>query len=201
MILRNWLIAGGVIVLSAVLGGGAAMYQVSRAGVAFGSEVNVRGWQSSSTIGSSASDPIERALIARKGLLALARKETIYFSLAKDDQGALLDNKCSYQIKGNLAGSQARWWSITLYAADDYLAVNGDQAGSVDVTRMVADPSGAYIVTVSSTQGEAQNWLSSKNAGQFSLSMRLYNPTSEVQADMTKANLPSVSKVSCGSAA
>jgi hypothetical protein len=195
------LIAGIAIVLSAVLGGGIAIYQIGNAGAAFGSEISVRGWQSSSTIGSSASNPIERALIARKGLLALARKETIYFSLAKDDRGAALEAKCTYEIKGDVKGPQARWWSITLYAADDYLAVNGDQAGSVDITRMVADPAGAYVVTVSSTRGEAKNWLSNKNAGQFSLSMRLYNPSPEVQADMTKANLPSVSKASCEGAA
>lgn len=198
---QTLLIGGFVVVVGFVLGGGAAIYHINTVASAFGNDVDVKGWKSSPTIGSSASNPTERALIARKGLLALARKETVYFSLSKDTAGAPLDANCTYEITGALNGPQARWWSITLYAADDYLAVNGDEAGSVDVTRMGASPDGSYVVTVSPSRGAARNWLSSKNAKQFSLSLRLYNPAPEVQADMTTANLPSLSKLSCQGAA
>jgi hypothetical protein len=100
------------------------------------------GWVGSKLAGSAAADPFTRALIAKGGLLALNRSETIYFTLTKDEHGRPLTQNCAYQLKGG--AFPARWWSVTIYAADDFLPQNHDHAQSIDQTRAERDAGGGW---------------------------------------------------------
>ncbi len=189
---KTLLFALTALAVGVALGLGSAWTAVSR--LSFSGRITDGGWTTNLNTGSTAADPYTRAAVARDGLLALARTETVYFNRSTDDAGAPLDAACVYRLKGR--DLPARWWSVTLYDQDQYLSRNEDGAHSIDATRVVRAGDG-YEATVSVTRGDAANWLSTRNAGKFSLSLRLYNPDPAVQADPGKAVLPVVEKVSC----
>ena len=86
-------------------------------------------WKTSLVAGSPQSDPYTRARVALHGLLALNRKETIYYTATEDSDGAKLDGNCRYEVRGR--DPNTRWWSITAYGADDYLIPNPGNLYSV----------------------------------------------------------------------
>lgn len=155
-------------------------------------------WRTNLLIGAPDAGPMLRAVIARRGLLALNRSETIYFNATTDDQGAALREDCTYRVSFD-AQPDARWWSLTLYAEDDYLAVNGDQAASVTAGQAgpgIAEP---MTVLIAATRPDsAANWLSSRNGGDFALTMRLYQPADAISEAPTLAALPAIERLSCG---
>jgi hypothetical protein len=160
------------------------------------------GWVGSKLAGSAAADPFTRALIAKGGLLALNRSETIYFTLTKDEHGRPLTQNCAYQLRGG--AFPARWWSVTIYAADDFLPQNHDHAQSIDQTRAERDAGGGWTAAVSLQRpppGGPPNWISTWNAGKFSLTLRLYNPSPAAANDPHLISFPQITTTSCSGAA
>jgi hypothetical protein len=182
-----------------VVGVGSAIVVLKRS--TFGAEM-VSGWVGSKLAGSTAADPYTRAMIAKSGLLALNRSETIYFTLTKDERGRALTQNCAYQLKGGPL--PARWWSLTIYAADDFLPKNHDAAFSIDDTRTQKDPGGGWTAAVSLQRpgpGGAPNWISTWDAKTFSLTLRLYNPSPEAAADPHVIAFPRITTLSCSGVA
>ena len=150
------------------------------------------GWSHNRAAGSQAADPYTRAIIAREGLLALSAREALYFSLDRDEHGRPLDESCVYQLDG--LPLAARWWSVTLYARDGFLAQNGDNAGSVDASRVGNEA--PWRTRIAPIQGDAANWLSSRGAHRgFSLMLRVYNPQDGFEP--SAGALPTLTTVSC----
>ncbi len=133
------------------------------------------GWSHSRAAGSQAAGPYTRAIIAREGLLALSAREAVYFTLEHDEHGRPLSEGCAYELSS--PPLDTRWWSLTLYAGDDFLAQNDDHAPSIDASRALTDASGGWLARISPVRGESVNWVSSRNAGPgYSLTLRVYNP-------------------------
>ncbi|MGA1675063.1 MAG: DUF1214 domain-containing protein [Pseudomonadales bacterium] len=190
----RFIVSAGLVAL--VLGVGSATLVVGRL-MAFG-ESNASGWQSSELAGQSAADIYTRAAIARIGLLALTREETLYFSRYRDADGAALNERCVYQLEGT--DLPARWWSITLYASDNYLAQNGDGAASMDQTRVVREHDGRFRIRIGRSAEGEPNWISSRNAGNFSLTLRLYNPEPALLNDTRALQPPVLRTLFCSGA-
>ncbi len=151
-------------------------------------------WSHNRAAGSQAAGPYSRAIIAREGLLALSAREALYFSLSEDEQGRRLDESCIYQLDGRAPA--ARWWSVTLYADDDFLAQNGDHAHSLDASRTNVAADGRWRARISPVRGDAPDWLSSRAARRgFSLMLRVYNPRREFRPSAD--TLPTLSTISC----
>ncbi|HYD88689.1 MAG TPA: DUF1214 domain-containing protein [Vitreimonas sp.] len=149
-------------------------------------------WAHSRAAGSQAAGPYTRAIIARDGLLALSAREALYFTLYEDEEGRPLDESCVYDLSGPPLA--ARWWSVTLYDADNYLVRNNDHAGSIDASRIGLDS--MWSVRVSPVRGNAPHWLSSRAAGRdFSLTLRVYNPHRDFRA--SAETLPRLTTLSC----
>ncbi|GAM97531.1 hypothetical protein U91I_01157 [alpha proteobacterium U9-1i] len=147
-------------------------------------------WSYSRAAGSRTADPYTRAIVAREGLLALNAREAQYFSLTRDASGAPLRESCIYELAGD--DLAARWWSVTLYASDNFLAQNGDHAEAVDSTRL----QGPWRVRVAPVRGEAAYWLSSRAAARgFVLMLRVYNADDGWRP--TDSELPRLATVSC----
>ena len=160
--------------------------------------IRVGSWFTNRHIGSVDANPLIRAIIARRGLLALRQSETIYFSSDHDSSGERFDEACTYRMIFEEA-QQARWWSVTLYAEDEYLAVNGDSAHSVSADHATPFPAGGFeaIISDSQTRSPAQ-WISSANSGAFNLTLRMYHPDEGVIIDdAAMAQLPRVERISC----
>lgn len=152
-------------------------------------------WFGNDKVGSTAADPYTRAIIATIGLLALNRSETIYFHRYRDHAGEPLREGCAYEMKGGLL--PARWWSVTVYAGDDFLPVNGENAHSVDATQMVRDGAGRWSVRVADDRAGAPNWIATRNAGRYSLSLRLYNPHESARDDASTIAFPTLTRLGC----
>lgn len=183
------------VVLGVLLGLGGAYWLIERANSIAVAEAG--GWAINLKAGSCQSDPLSRAMVARHGLLALSKEETIYFIRAADDAGAPFDPACAYRVEGR--DPPARWWSVTLYDERGYLAQNADAAHAVDASRMVRAADGAWEVRIGPDRAGAANWLSTNAAGRFSLLLRLYNPDPALLADPRAAPLPQIVRGPCSS--
>lgn len=152
-------------------------------------------WVHSSAAGSTGADPYTRAIIARDGLLALSAREALYFSLYEDENGRPLDESCIYELSGPPLA--ARWWSVTLYADDNFLVQNDDHAGSIDASRLgLSTP---WSVRIAPVRGNTAHWLSSRSAGRgFSLTLRVYNQQENFRP--SAESLPTLTTVSCAEA-
>ncbi|MEZ6011164.1 MAG: DUF1214 domain-containing protein [Hyphomonas sp.] len=192
------LLIGGILGIGAGVASALFATGMIGSGVRLSGGVDVNGWQSDWTIGSAAANPWTRARIARHGLLALTKEEAVYFTKATDDEGKPLSEGCIYRVSGG--DMPALWWSVTLYNAESYLPSNDDKALSYDMTK--AEASGApdaWSFTISPTAPAEGGWVSSKAAGAFDLTLRLYKPSVDLIAD-PKATLPApaIARVSCG---
>ena len=89
---------------------------------------------------------------------------------------------------------------MTLYADDNFLVQNNDHAGSIDASAVRAGGDGYWRARVAPVRGDAAYWLSSRAARRdFSLTLRLYNPTRDFRA--RAETLPVLTRVSCTGAA
>jgi hypothetical protein len=165
--------------------------------LAFG-DVDVGGWRSDFAIGSKAADPYTRARVARHGLLALAKSEAVYFTRAVDDAGEPLREDCTYRLSGG--AMPAGWWSVTLYDAASMLPANADAALSIDASRA---GTGAWEAVIAPTRpANAAHWISSRNAGMFDLTLRLYMPKAALLTNPTGAlDPPTIARLACEDAA
>lgn len=176
------------------LGSGWATLQLGAA--SFSQQIGA--WSYNGAAGSEAAGPYTRAIIARVALLALSAREARYYTIWKDERGEPLQESCVYEMAGRALDT--RWWSVTLYADDNYLARNTDHAASIDASRVTPAADGTWRARIAPVRGDAQYWISSRNAGRdFSLTLRVYNPSDDFQA--TPETLPQLTRVSCAGAA
>ena len=154
------------------------------------------GWYGNSVTGSVDADPWARAQVALTGLLALNKSQAIYFTTNVDAAGAALREDCRYQVTGGAL--PARWWSVTVYADDDYLPLNDDDALSFDATEVQPDASGRWSALVTSQRPAEGAWASSRKAGSYSLTLRLYQPSQAAQNNLAAIPMPVVTRRDCG---
>jgi hypothetical protein len=150
-------------------------------------------WHTSLFAGSSEGNPYLRAFIAVHGLLALSREETIYYTATDDSDGHALDGHCSYRLEGSAL--PARWWSITAYGADDFLIQNAADRYSASMNSVARRTDGTFAVTLAQRQVEG-DWIPVA-AGRFDLTIRLYNPRTDVVAEPGRVALPAIKKAAC----
>ncbi len=154
-------------------------------------------WAHSRAAGSQAAGPYTRAIIARDGLLALSAREALYFTLTRDDQGDAMQESCIYELTGRELDS--RWWSVTLYADDNFLVQNTDHAASIDASHVSVGSGGYWRARVAPVRGDATYWLSSRAARRnFSLTLRVYNPHRDFRP--SAETLPVLTRASCAGA-
>jgi hypothetical protein len=190
--MRTFLYWVGVVVLAVVLGLGSAVFAL-RLSLKNG-QVRAGSWTTSLTAGSADAGIYTRAAVARYGLLALDKKETMYYTALTDSDGATLSGSCTYVLTGqDLA---ARWWSITAYGPDSFLIANEPGIYSFSKTGVKHEPDGHYIVRISADRQDG-NWLPVKAGEPFNLTARFYNPDPSIYAAPSEARLPTIVKEGC----
>lgn len=153
------------------------------------------GWSTDLTIGSEAANPWVRTQIARVGLLALPRSQTLYFDRSTDEAGVALDPRCRYAISG--MEIPARWWSITAYGGDQMLSRAANGPVSIDMTRLGPRAAGAWTVTAGPAGSGPAPDLSLSGLDRVILMLRLYNPDAADPIALKAMALPTVSRLSC----
>ncbi len=187
------LVLGGIFGLGTAL----AAAGIIGPGVLIGGSVQTGGWSSDWTIGSKAANPWTRARVARHGLFALTKEEAVYFSRKTDDDGRRLRETCTYEVSGGAL--PALWWSITLYDGTSFLPRNTDEALSFDLTdaSAIGDPT-AWAFTIAAAAQAEGGWVSSRAAGEFDLTLRLYKPSPELIANPEAVlDAPRIRMVTC----
>lgn len=158
-----------------------------------GSSVQVNAWRADANTGSAAADPYTRLLVALTGLLALNRSETVYYEAMTDEAGERLSGNCTYRVEGT--DPAARWWSITVYDADNFLLPGSHGLFSVTKNNVVRDANGTFAITLATGASGPNAIPTGTNA--FNLTLRLYNPDAAIAADLSSANLPRIIKTGC----
>lgn len=177
-------------VVGVVAGLGSAIYTV-RAG-AFGSNVMIGPWATGVDFGAADQSARTRAVVARRGLLALPAREARYYTAAVDDAGRPLAGKCSYRLTGGAL--PGRWWSLTLYDGKGYLA--GDGPYSVESAAIPATEQGRWTVLVSPKQQDG-HWLPTAGLAHFELTLRTYLPPDQGRTNPARDQLPSIRREAC----
>lgn len=150
--------------------------------------VTAGAWQADLLAGSSDAGPYTRARIAVNAVLALDRSETIYFLATRDDSGAPLRAQCHYRLRG--VAPDSAWWSITAYAADNFLfpveshrySISGDSLNLTAGEPFAAKIGPAVIGPDIETSG----------SGELRLTLRLYKPDAALQKNPATLRAPSI---------
>lgn len=180
------------VIVASALGVGSAMLSAGR--IAAANTVRNGPWRVNLLAGSTEAGLYSRFAVARRGLLALNRRETIYFLATADSQGRPLTGRCDYVLNGGRI--PALWWSITAYGEDLYLIDNVRNRYSFSGNTLL--PEGALNFTLSvSPLRRPEPWLPVKEGQRFSLLLRLYNPDPAVTANPAGADLPEIRREGC----
>ncbi len=152
-------------------------------------------WRTSLTIGAPDANMYQRAYVAKVGLFALNKTETIYYSALTDDKGGPLVSDCNYRIEGGKLDT--RWWSITLYGEDHFLIPNEQNRHSYSANTVKRETDGRYNVYLSQKQRDGAWLYTGEKSQNISLSLRLYNPAPIVYESPNKISLPRIIKEEC----
>ena len=182
-----------VLIVSLVLGVTTALLVINnppaRAGVRNGS------WVTNLEIGSAEAGIYVRAVVARMGLFALNKTETIYYAAVADDTGKPLRSGCDYRIEGKPLPT--RWWSITLYGEDHFLIPNERGVYAYNMKNLERDDDEGFTIHLSGSK-KAGNWLPAGDREQkLSLSLRCYNPEPSMYQKPEKIALPRITREGC----
>jgi hypothetical protein len=189
--------------LGIALGVGSALWfgGMIAGGPRIGDAIEIDGWRSDWSIGSENANQYIRARVARNGLMGLRKEEAVYFMKTEDDDGAALNEACTYLISGS--GFPASWWSITLYDGENRLPMNEDDRLSFDQTQAEAvfeNASRTWEAQVSAKPPAQSDmpWISSRAGGTFDLTLRLYQPEDSLLEDPEAVlHPPGIARQSC----
>ena len=184
----GWIAA---VTAGALLGVGSAWLWLTRTDPA---GTRIGPWLVNLEAGSSDASTYTRARIALKALLALDRRETLYYIAQQDDAGRPLRSRCRYLISGSIPS--ARWWSVTAYADDLFLFPDNEQRYSVSGENLTLKAVGRFsAVTGPETPvSGALAWIPTPGDRGLTLTLRLYNPSPEVQMDPGALAVPSIQR-------
>lgn len=195
-----WVVLG-LLLLCMLLGGGYAIYSLSAKIQKQDYAIENGCWRVNEKM--DLTDLHQRALIARIGLFALRESEVLYFVASKDSDGQPLDAKYDYVLEG--LELDTRYWSYTLYGDDFFLVKNeADKFGfNLDNVQYDAPPEHleypatskkSYQINISS-KTKNTNWLPSGEAGNFHITLRMYNPAPSVYENLAKIELPTIRRI------
>jgi len=184
---------GLALILGLGLGAGAAWHATGQ-GFTDG-DIRNGVWSTSLTYGTNSTDPLTRAAVARRGLLALPKTETVYWAATRDSSGAPLDGSCTYRMTGKALDS--RWWSVTFYDKAGYLVANKANIWSFSGASLTPDEQSGWQVIIGPNKPESGHWLPSVAGQGFELTLRVYNPGAAFMKDPSAAELPRLVKEAC----
>lgn len=178
-------------VAAVVLGVASAWLWLTRVGM---SGVDAGIWRTNLLAGSREADAYTRARISLGAVLALDRSETLYYTTEHDDDGNTLRAECRYRIDGT--PPPARWWSITAYAADNFLFANAERRYSVSGENAPLDNQGRFMTLVGPNAADTDRfWIPTAGTGGMRLTLRLYGAGEPLQRDPGALAAPSVKRL------
>lgn len=161
-----------------------ALRAIARRAARLGRHVN--GWRMIlESIGEYGTRYLDRAAVAFEGIGANLVDDEVDPATSVDSFGRPLEGLHDYVLHFNPGQTPpvSAFWSLTLYGADGYLAVNDRHRYAIhgdDPLRLNADGSlDLYIQNVAPAAEKLSNWLPAP-PGRFQLVLRLYSPREAV---------------------
>lgn len=174
-----------------LLGLASTWYVLKRVGI---DGVTAGAWRADLLAGSADAGPYTRARIAVNAVLALDRRETIYFLAVTDDNGEPLRAECRYALSGSAPNSS--WWSITAYAGDNFLFPVESHRYSVSGNSLNVAVGEPFSATIGLTSGNAPvSDIETTGQGELRLTLRLYKPDATLQRDPASLQAPRITPV------
>jgi hypothetical protein len=176
---RRRLVVAGLYLLAVIIGISSAWFWLTRVGI---SGVDAGAWRVNLLAGSREADAYTRARIAIGAVLALDRRETLYYTTDHDDVGEPLRAECRYRLEG--PPPPARWWSVTAYAADHFLFPNEPKRYSVSGETARLDANGRFSALIGPPAPDSEHnpaWIPTNGRGGMRLTLRLYGPDESIQ--------------------
>ena len=163
-------------------------------GYGFGA-VTAGAWMAWPKSGSSDADPYARAVVARTAEIPLGLAEGLMFVARQDDNGASLDPKCDYRVRGPLP--PARTWTLSLMNPRGGLIPNSIGRYGFTASEIVRERADNIDVVVSRI-ARAGNWLPLGDTVPFVLTLRLYDTIVRASATALDAkSMPFVTRGAC----
>lgn len=187
----------GAILLGLICGAGYALLSTgSFSGFSGKDRLELGPWTADLTIGSTATDAKTRAMVARRGILALPQSEAIYFTAFKDSEGRTLKESCSYML--DMSGLNfVEWWSLTIYDEDGFLPKNTQANWSVSSAQLPYNTASQVILTPESQSLKLANFLPLENTRMPNLLLRFYKPDLARVKNLTENDLPTIERIEC----
>lgn len=183
----RYLVFGAVGVIAGV---GVATWAVRAGAMSSGKPIGA--WTTGIDYGSAEQSALTRAVVARRGLLALPAREARYYNASVDDAGRPLEGRCRYRVTGGAL--PARWWSLTLYDPDGYLA--GAGPWSIGSAALPTAERERWTIILASTPQPA-HWLPTAGLERFELTLRTYLPAGGGRTNPARDQLPSIRREAC----
>lgn len=181
-----------VLVIALVLGVGSAVVGIKK--MVERSAVKNGPWRALTTAGSRDADMYNRAAVAIGGLFALDKSETVYYTAFEDGAGQPLRSDCEYTLSGR--DIDARWWSFTVYGSDHFLIPNEHNRYAYNAANLAREADGSFKVKLGGTAADG-NWIPTGKSGNFSITLRAYNPSETVYNNLAGALVPTITKEGC----
>ena len=176
-----------VLVIALVLGAGSAVVGIKK--MIDRSAVSNGPWRALTSAGSHDADMYTRAAVAVGGLFALDKSETIYYTAFHDGAGQLLRSDRVYIMSGS--DIDARWWSFTVYGSDHFLIPNDHNRYAYNTANLAREADGSFNVKLGGAATEG-NWIPTGESGNFSITLRVYNPSETVYGNLAGVELPTI---------
>ncbi len=155
----------------------------------------VNGWLIPVNLGRYGTDYETRAFIAYMGLGALTSDDCVYPTTFVDSEGRLLDGGSKYVIhfeKEKLPPSHSGVWSISPYRENFYVHNPIERYGILSSMPLKYNADGSldiFIQGASPGADKESNWLPCPPSLPFNLTMRVYQPKTEIMDGRTKDNV------------
>jgi hypothetical protein len=155
-------------------------------------------WNANTNQGTKQASALTRAMVAVNGIYALPAKEAMYYIAHTDSNGAPLNGKCTYTVRGD--EMDARWWSITLYQGAGWLVKNAANRWSINggaLPMMESNPPKWQFTIGPKAPLDDPQYLPTGGVPSFDLTLRTYHAKGALLNDPARAVLPTITKEVC----
>jgi hypothetical protein len=163
-------------------------------GFGFGA-VRAGPWTGWPKTGSADIDPYARAVLSRSGAIPLGTGEGISFTARTDSDGAPLNPKCDYTLKGPMP--PARFWTLSVFSPTGELIENpAKRYGFTSAEILRGNEASAEIIFAPTAH--PGNWLPTPPASPYVVVLRLYDSVlSATAASLDGSVMPKLVKGLC----
>lgn len=157
------------------------------------STVQLGPWSVWPKAGGPDSDPYARAILARRGEIAMASAEGTLLIAKVDQEGRALRRECDYRVEGK--PQPARFWTIGVETVEGAPMPNAADRFAFSSAEVLRGLDGSFAIEAA-PRARPGNWLPLSGSGPFILWLRFYDGAWDAHG-RTAATLPVISRRAC----